>query len=391
MKYLLSLIVLFFAGIFSLSAQTQNVLPEFSVRELTRGKIQVSWNNPYPSCIQLAVQRSTDSSKDFRTIFSAQSPELPANGFVDNKPLVGMKSYYRIFYVLLGGAYYFSQPIAMEVKMRNPVFDVPVAKIDPKKIRTRGTSIAETKVEMVGIYLKNAEIFRLTTDEYKRFRDSINTRTKDGLRRINEHAVELRPAPNPAGKKELYRIYNRDVLLAELSATDYKKYMDSITTKTKDTLYAVDPWRIQLHVFTVRTGEYMYVYKNDSLVAKLEMSLYRNFKDSIATRTKDTLYSINSHQLEIHPFMAKYIWRPSQYVYTNSRGYVTIIVPQLKQHRYRIVFFDEDNSELFHIKSMKEPELVLDKTNFVHAGWFYFELYEDDKLKEKNKFYLSKD
>ena len=34
---------------------------------------------------------------------------------------------------------------------------------------------------------------------------------------------------------------------------------------------------------------------------------------------------------------------------------------------------------------------VLDKTNFVHAGWFTYELYEDEKLKEKNKFQLQKD
>ncbi|MCW3088101.1 MAG: hypothetical protein JWQ78_1487, partial [Sediminibacterium sp.] len=139
------------------------------------------------------------------------------------------------------------------------------------------------------------------------------------------------------------------------------------------------------------SGEYMYIYKDDSLVARLDMLLYRQFKDSIATRTKDTLYAINSHQLEIHPFMAKYIWRPSQYVYTNARGYVSVIVPLIKLHRYRLIFFDEDGSELFQIRSLKEVEMVLDKTNFVHAGWFTFELYEDDKLKEKNKFYLSKD
>ena len=39
----------------------------------------------------------------------------------------------------------------------------------------------------------------------------------------------------------------------------------------------------------------------------------------------------------------------------------------------------------------KETALTLDKTNFYHAGWFTFELYNDEKLVEKHKFYLAKD
>jgi hypothetical protein len=78
-------------------------------------------------------------------------------------------------------------------------------------------------------------------------------------------------------------------------------------------------------------------------------------------------------------------------VFTNTNGYVTINLPLVKSHSYRLVFFDAEGAQLFDIKSLKEPELVLDKTNFVHAGWFTYELYEDEKLKEKNKFLLPKD
>ena len=126
-------------------------------------------------------------------------------------------------------------------------------------------------------------------------------------------------------------------------------------------------------------------------MAKLKLPLYKIFKDSIATKTKDTLFFIDNTQLEIHPFVPKYVWKPSVYVFTNTKGYVTIMLPLVKQHRYRVIFYDEDASELFQIKSIKEMELVLDKTNFMHAGWFSFELFEDDKLKEKNKFLLSRD
>ena len=82
---------------------------------------------------------------------------------------------------------------------------------------------------------------------------------------------------------------------------------------------------------------------------------------------------------------------PSFYVYTNKEGYVFINLPDADKKKYRIKFFEMDDSFLFEIKSIKESGLTLDKTNFLHSGWFNFELYDDEKLIEKNKFYLSKD
>ena len=52
----------------------------------------------------------------------------------------------------------------------------------------------------------------------------------------------------------------------------------------------------------------------------------------------------------------------------------------------------KNRSEILKIlRQVKEPLFTLDKSNFVHAGWYVFELFENDKLKEKNKFYLPKD
>jgi hypothetical protein len=35
--------------------------------------------------------------------------------------------------------------------------------------------------------------------------------------------------------------------------------------------------------------------------------------------------------------------------------------------------------------------VILEKSNFPKVGWYNFELFEDDKLKEKNKFLVDKD
>ena len=391
MKYLRGFTFLLFLLFMQFSALTQNVLPDFNVKELTKGKVQISWNNPYESCVQLAVQRSGDSSKDFRTIFSTPSPELPSNGFLDNKPLYGIKAYYRIFYVLSGGAYYFSKPIA--VLLTKPVNEMPLPKADPKKNMGKGKEVAgiPNPKDLIKIFIKKLKVFTLTKAEYSLFRDSINAKTKDALHKINDQSIEWRPAKAVPRKEKYISIYKKNKLLVTVNESTYKKIKDSIATQTLDTLFAIDQSRIQLHSFIPEEKKYIFIYKKDTLYSKLELQLYKRFKDSIATKTKDTLFFINNNQLEIHPFMTKYIWRPSVYIFTNLKGYVTILLPLAKQHRYRIIFYDEDGSEIFQIKSVREPELVLDKTNFVHAGWFSFDLFEDDKLKEKNKFFLQKE
>ena len=82
---------------------------------------------------------------------------------------------------------------------------------------------------------------------------------------------------------------------------------------------------------------------------------------------------------------------PSSFVFTNSLGYVYINLPDAARRNYSIKFFEADNNFLFELKDIKEKSLTLDKANFVHAGWFTFELYNDDKLVERHKFYLPKD
>jgi hypothetical protein len=83
-------------------------------------------------------------------------------------------------------------------------------------------------------------------------------------------------------------------------------------------------------------------------------------------------------------------WTPSAFVYTNREGYVFLNLPDAKQRKYRLRFLEEDGSFLFELKNIEETALTLDKSNFYHAGWFNFELYREDKLVEKNKFYLSR-
>ena len=85
------------------------------------------------------------------------------------------------------------------------------------------------------------------------------------------------------------------------------------------------------------------------------------------------------------------VFTPSLHVYTYKDGYVRVNLPDEEDKKYSLKFFDEEDNFLFELKEIKERTFKIDKSNFYHAGWFKFELYEDGKLKEKHKFYLQKD
>jgi hypothetical protein len=249
------------------NAFSQDTLPGFSVVE--RGnKVIVSWINPFETCIQLNVQRSYDSIKYFRTVYSATSPGLPQNGFSEARQPTN-RTYYRIFYVLEGGAYFFTA--------------------------------------------------------------------------------------------------------SKLAATD----ADARDIKVSPTTLSV------LKTITINS--------RGTLVALLQGNQFTRFRDSILRQTKDTIFAINDSLIELRQFVAKEIWRASNYIFTTKEGYLTIALSEADKKKYHIKFFEDGGPMLFEINHIKEPLLTLDKANFVHSGWFTFELYEDDKLKEKNKFYLPKD
>ncbi|MGH2642412.1 MAG: hypothetical protein ACRDE2_00560 [Chitinophagaceae bacterium] len=82
------------------------------------------------------------------------------------------------------------------------------------------------------------------------------------------------------------------------------------------------------------------------------------------------------------------VFQPSIYVYTNSDGNVNISLANVKSHHYEIRFFDSNNNFLFDLRHIENPLLILDKSNFLRAGWYSYELYDNDKLIEKWRFYI---
>ncbi len=91
------------------------------------------------------------------------------------------------------------------------------------------------------------------------------------------------------------------------------------------------------------------------------------------------------------PPTPKNIFIPSKFIYTGKDNNIIIELPVSSASRFSAKFYDEEDNPIFEIKKITEAFLIIEKVNFKHAGWFYFKLFDNGILKEKNRFYIPKD
>ncbi len=104
---------------------------------------------------------------------------------------------------------------------------------------------------------------------------------------------------------------------------------------------------------------------------------------TIGIQPKPQLPVINSN-VEI-------ITYPSRRIYTAKDNNIVMFLPDAETKKYLVKFFDENDNPVFELNKITEPYLILERVNFIHAGWFHFEIYENGKLIEKNKFQIAKE
>jgi hypothetical protein len=81
----------------------------------------------------------------------------------------------------------------------------------------------------------------------------------------------------------------------------------------------------------------------------------------------------------------------SKFIFTGKDNNIVIDLPDAVTSKYAIKFFDENDKPVFEISKVSEPYLTIEKVNFLHSGWFYFKLFENGVIKEKNQFYIPKE
>lgn len=107
---------------------------------------------------------------------------------------------------------------------------------------------------------------------------------------------------------------------------------------------------------------------------------------------KKPLSKIDSAVINLPPLpVVKPTYVPSKYVYSGKDNNVVIALKDAATRKYKVKFYDESKTPIFEINMINEPYLIIDKVNFLHAGKFYFEIFEDEFLMEEHWLFIQKD
>lgn len=114
-------IVLLFIGLaVTQSLIAQDTLPKFSVQNMGNNRILLGWTNMFENIKQISIQRSYDSTRNFKTILTVADPALPENGYLDSKAPTD-RMFYRLYIMLDKGVFLFSDT-------KRPFFDSSLVK-----------------------------------------------------------------------------------------------------------------------------------------------------------------------------------------------------------------------------------------------------------------------
>ncbi len=133
--------------------------------------------------------------------------------------------------------------------------------------------------------------------------------------------------------------------------------------------------------------------KKDTADLKPNKTEIKNKKDQNKVKTA-VITPADSSQIKAVLITPKKIIEtafPSSRIFTSKQNIVVIHLTDINSKKYSIRFYDEDEKLIFEIKKITEDYLYVEKSNFIHAGWFRFEIYEDGIIFEKNKVLISKD
>ncbi len=188
--------ILFILIVTNFLANAQDTLPKFTLVNKGSNRIIVSWTNNYGANIkQLTIQRSADSTKNFKSILTLPDPTVPQNGYADTKA-PAPQMFYRLFILMDSGKYVFS-------KSKRPMMDTVKQREQPRIINPVDQRIQEEP----------------KTDNRKPGAD--------------DKKETVRPKEMP---ERIIYIKKRDTLISQIGERSLKRFKDSLLLKTKDTL-----------------------------------------------------------------------------------------------------------------------------------------------------------
>ncbi len=416
------------------SVFAQEILPDFTIKN-NKGNISVSWQNKYLKEVKgIIIQRSFDSSRNFSSIFTVTTPADSVSSFLNLKSPYP-KAFYRLFIVLDSGVYFFTGS-------KRPVIDSAFA---------IGNVIKKTKEEHI-IKLKsvkesikvNKEIVSHEKKDEKRKKIKKKKKEKE-LATIPKKEKIIFPTTAAAGPDQIACSTSNITLAGNmpLIGKGLWTYISgpntpSITTPSSPTTTVMGllpgvyifRWSISNDISLSSFDQVQITISAEVTPANAgpaQSKLVTMVKMQANTPTVGTgnwtkisgpntpiITTPNSPTTTITGMIAGvYIFRwiisngycdasssnikvsittfPSNRIYTDKDNNLIINLPDFKVNNYIVKFYSEKNKFIFGLNKINENLLTIEKVNFLHAGWFFFEIYENGEFLEKNKFFIPKD
>lgn len=252
-----------------LHAHAQDTLPSFSA--LTRGndKVIISWTNTFKVTTQISIQRSKDSTKNFKTIITVPDPKVLQNGFVDSKAdTAGM--FYRLFIVQDSGKYIFTKSKRPMLDTAKKVVSEPLAENHETKQRV---VVAEN----------------VTAQEAAEIKETIKQVTKDTVRTAPKEI----PIPIP---EKFIVVMRHDSVISQVNEKLFKRFRDSVVNKTKDTIAfaSVDTILIKPYIPPVvyRPSKFVYTEKDGNVAIILPEAGEKKYAVKFFDEEENPLFEI---------------------------------------------------------------------------------------------------
>lgn len=119
-------------------------------------------------------------------------------------------------------------------------------------------------------------------------------------------------------------------------------------------------------------------------IARAAKNRNKPTKKNTNPATKKTVITEVSDEI-----VSQVITYPSKRIFTDRDNNVVTKLFNVKANKYVIRFLTEDYKLLFEIRNPPDDYFVIEKVNFIHGGWYQFEIYKNEFLLEENKFFIS--
>ena len=210
----------------------QNTLPDFSIEKNKKNENIISWRNPFSSSlIQLVIQRSMDSVKNFKSVHASENPALASGTYSE---VAGSKYYYKIFYMLQDGSYYSTAVKTVPSGFETPGLMSYLNSFDTILVASGG----------------NRDVYQ--KQRFMRLRDSVIAHTADSLVYVDKNMVNyVHYVPqyiDPSGTQSGYKYISNYVYLnsegnpvIKLPYNDYYKYSMTIFNRDgREVMYKIE-------------------------------------------------------------------------------------------------------------------------------------------------------